>query len=163
MNFRFRKISLTDALNIYLQPEIFFTGQSFLWQIMRENSEIHAKLGFEKTETLYARIDKWELSFSPDKITGDGIYECKIVRPYSNREKLKEYAYYQALIEAYLLQKSQFTLVFYNYKEQKIEEEQNYFLGEEEKFKAETFLKSLILRLERLREIFIKGDTSELA
>ncbi|MEM3907938.1 MAG: hypothetical protein QXZ17_13965, partial [Nitrososphaerota archaeon] len=94
-------------------------------EILEENRLIHHRLGFEGSEEFSVMVGGLEaygpespnslrshgpifdtpimLTFKPDTFRDDIIYELKILRPYSDRDRLLMHAFLQIQLELYAL------------------------------------------------------------
>ncbi|MEM0079931.1 MAG: hypothetical protein QW118_06905 [Nitrososphaerota archaeon] len=132
------KVSVSEIVESIL-------GESYApREILEENRLIHHRLGFEGSEEFSVMVGGLEaygpespnslrshgpifdtpimLTFKPDTFRDDIIYELKILRPYSDRDRLITFGVLQLQLELYALGLEHGRLLVYRYSDKVLEE-----------------------------------------
>jgi hypothetical protein len=132
------KVSVSDLLALIL-------GESHApREILEENRLIHHRLGLDGEDeysVVLGGIESFNgqesmslrphtmladkplcLVFKPDAVRSDAVYELKILRRYSDRDKLLVHGFLQLQLELYALGKERGWLLLYRYSDGEIEE-----------------------------------------
>jgi len=113
-------------------------------EVLEENRLIHHRLGFEGSEEFSVMIGGLEaygpespnslrgrgpifdtpllLTFKPDAVRDGVVYELKVLRPYSDRDRLITYGALQLQLELYALGLENGRLLLYRYSDKVLEE-----------------------------------------
>ena len=155
MNLKKRKVSLTEIVILLLKPDNYVSNP-FFPSVLKENTEIQAEFGADNVETYEYEYRGWTISFRPDQVMENEILEFKVKRPYTKEPELKDFAYIQGLLQAYMMgiPKFRVVIVYYNPSEnaKKVESEVTYDVAEGE---AVGYLDLATERLEKLRELLV--------
>jgi len=113
-------------------------------EVLEENRLIHHRLGFEGSEEFSVMVGGLEdysdespnslkshgpifetpiiLTFKPDAVRDNVVYELKVLRPYSDRGRLITYGALQLQLELYALGLENGRLLLYRYSDKVLEE-----------------------------------------